>query len=274
MAITTQDGLVSALAAGQRFAIYRASATAEGAGTWHSLWKISGFPNAGNSPPAYSAGSGYVPDRTTTGAIPFTNPGSGSSYLAHLSLTGTVVGTLVVYDRLWACSGFSANSASEQSVTTPGTLTAGRDPNSGADVEPWAEVYTAGGATAATWTLKGTDAAGNTNRNWTYAHPNNAESVGQMMPFFPGGASPAATAGCRVVTSLTTSTTGTAGDIGMTLLRRLAVIPITTANVGFLADYALTGLPLVYNDACLAMMVLCSTTSTGVIQGHMLIAQG
>lgn len=269
--ITTEDELIAALVAGERFSLYKASQTSEGAGTWSSLWKAAGFPAAGASPPAYTAGSGYSPTRSTAGAVPFSNP-TNNAYLAKLSAQGTVIGTLIVYDRLWACSGFSSTVTTAQNVTTPGNLPSGRDPNSGADVEPWLEVYTAPGATTATWTLTGVDGAGNSGVTWTYTHPANAESVGQMMPFTLGGT--AVNRGCRQVTSLTCSaSSGTAGDIGVTLLRRLCEIPLTTANVGMVLDAFASGMPEIFDDACLALMVLCGANSTGVVQGLLALAK-
>lgn len=271
MAITTEDGLIAALANGERFPFHKASATAEGAGTWHSLWKVAGFPPAGANPPLFSAGSGYIPTRTTTGAFPFNNP-TNDAYLAKLGVQGATVGTLIIYDRLWACSGFNTTTLTAQNVTTPGSLTAARDPNNGLDVEPWFEVYTAPGATTATWTITGVDSAGNTGVTWTYTHPANAESVGQMMPCVNGGT--AVNRGIRQVTSLTCSaSSGTAGDVGITLLRRLAEIPITLANIGNIQDAIALGLPYVADDACLAMMVMCSTTNTGVMNGQLVIAK-
>lgn len=272
MTISTGDGVVDGLATGERFSWHKASQTAEGAGTWHSLWKAVGFPAAGATPPAFTAGSGYIPTRSTTGAFPYTNP-AAEAYLGSLSVGGPTIGTLIVYDRLWACSGFNTTTLTTQTVTTPGNLTAGRDPNSGADVEPWLEVYTAPGATTATWTMTGVDSAGNTGVTWTYTHPANAESVGQMMPFPLGGT--AVNRGCRQVTSLLCSaSSGTAGDVGITLLRRLAEIPVTAANVATVLDFFAMGGVEIYDDSCLAMMVLCSTTSTGYMQGRLAIAKG
>ncbi len=269
--ITTEDGLIAALVAGERFNFHKASQTAEGAGTWHSLWKAAGFPAAGASPPAFSAGSGYIPTRSTQGAFPFSNP-TNNAYLGKLAAQGATVGTLIIYDRLWACSGFSTASVAAQNVTTPGSLTAGRDPNTGDDVEPWLEVYTAPGATGATWTLTGVDSAGNTGVTWTYTHPANAESVGQMMPFVLGGT--AVNRGIQQVTSLTCSvSSGTAGDIGITLVRRLAEVPLTLANVGTVLDAIALGLPEVFDDACLAMMIMASTTNTGVLNGTLQLAK-
>ncbi len=39
------------------------------------------------------------------------------------------------------------------------------------------------------------------------------------------------------------------------------------ANVGVVLDAIATGLAEIPDDACLAMMVQCTTTNTGVLQG-------
>lgn len=262
MAITL-DTLAAALSApGSPKTINKASAVSEGAGTWHSLWKVGSLPAAGANPPTFSSGSSYIPTRATTGAVGQANAGAGNNlYLAGFSGNTTTAGSLILYDRLWACSGFGTVVTTAQNITTPGTLTAGRDPNSGADVEPWLEVYTAPGATTATWTVTGTDSTGTTGRTWTYTHPANAESVGQMMPLNAG----TAVGGMRAPASFQASaSSGTAGDIGLTLMRRIGMISVPTANIAAIAQDAFaTGLPEIYDDACLAFMVQCTVTGTG-----------
>lgn len=247
------------------FPLLRASMTAEGAGTFQSLWKGTGTPGAGANPPLFNAGSGYVPDDTTVGALTFAN--NLQTYLGRLSIAGPTVGYLVVYDRVWACSGFNTTTApGAQTITNPGLP--GRQGGNYIGLEAWGEVYTAPGATAANWTLAYTDELGNAGTS-VYAHPANAETVGQMFPFPLA----AGDRGVQSPQSLTCSTTsGTAGDIGITLLRRIAEIPIT-AN-GVVLDLFGLGRPEVADDACLAMMVLCSTTSTGTIIGSLSLTQG
>jgi len=271
MAITDLNGLIAGMLA--PYPIFKPSATSEGTGTWHSLWKVAGAPEAGANPPLFSAGSGYVPNNTTLGCLPFTNPVGGNTHLAKSAIAGGTVGTLIVYDRLWACSGFGTVITTAQNVTTPGT-TPSRDRNGaalGAGVELWGEVYTAPGATAATWTVSYTDQDGNTGQSATYAHPANAESVGQMFRFNLA----AGDTGVRAVASFTASvSSGTAGDIGITLVRRIAEIPIMVANVAQLFDAVALGLPRIYDSSCLALMVQCSTTNTGPIQGSLALAQG
>lgn len=271
MAITTIDGLVAA--AKQLRCFYKASATAEGAGTWHSQWLLAGQPGAGATPPAFTAGSGYQCTRTTQGALPFTNPVSGNSYLMGFAGAGGTAGMLILYDRLWTCSGFVTNSVAAQNITTPGTIPA-RDSGgaaNGDDVELWLEVYTAPGATGATWTVSYTNEAGTAGRSATYTHPANAETVGQMMPM----RLQAGDKGVRAVASLTCSiSSGTAGNIGITLMRRLAVLPTPVINVGCERDWGALGLPRIYDDSCLAFLNQCSTTASGIWTGQVSIAQG
>jgi hypothetical protein len=271
VAITSGDQLLAGLL--PPYSLFKPSATSEGAGLWHSLWKGAGAPAAGANPPLFSAGSGYAPNNTTLGAIPYTNPVSGNSYLAKCAIAGGTVGTLVIYDRLWACSGFGTVVTTAQAITTPGTIPS-RDRSGaalGEGVELWGEVYTAPGATGATWTVSYTDQDGNTGQNATYAHPANAESVGQMFRFNLA----AGDTGVRAVASFTASvSSGTAGDIGITLVRRIAEIPLMLANVAQAFDAFSLGLPRIYDGSCLALMVQCSTTNTGLIQGSLALAQG
>ncbi len=251
--------------------IYKPSATAEGAGTWQSLWKTAGVPAAGANPPAYTAGSGYVPTRATTGALGQANAQSGNELRClGLGLVAATAGTIVIYDRLWACSGFTTNITTLQSVTTPGSLTAGRLVDGSADysdVELFLEVYGAPGASTATWTITYLDGAG-ASRTGTYTHPANAESVGQMMPLtaFPA----THTQGVQQLTSFQASvTSGSAGDIGVTLLRRIATISPSTVNSEAFKGSLDLYLNRVRDDACLAVMVNCSTTSTGIVQANL-----
>lgn len=271
MTITTLDGAIAGLQPPAAF--YKASATSEGAGTFHSLFLVAGQPGAGSTPPAYTAGSGYTCSNSTAGAIPFTNPSSGETELFKLAAAGSTLGSLIVYDRLWTCSGLTTAAAATLNITTPGALPS-RDAGGttdGVGVELWGEVYTAPGATGATWTCTYTNSAGTGSKTATYTHPANAESVGQMFRFTLA----AGDVGVRSVQSFTTSgTSGTAGSIGITLLRRLAILPFTAANVAQVLDMGALGMPRLYDGTCLALMVLCSATNTGVITGEAVWTQG
>lgn len=266
MAIDTMDKLVAALP-GQHRHLFKASQTAEGAGTWHSLWRAAGNPGAGSTPPS---GNGQVPTRLTAGAITLVNPsGANKLYLARFSVAGSTAGTVILYDRLWHNSGFSGNITAAQTIATPPTLT--RPDANGDDVELWGEVYTAMGATASVFTATYTNQDGIAGRSATYSMPANALSAGQMFPFLLQ----AGDTGVRTVSQVQLSAaTGTAGDFGLVLLRRLAEVPITYVNVLADRDAFALGMPEIFPDACLALQVFCTTTVTGSVMAAVEFIEG
>jgi hypothetical protein len=269
MAISTRDGLIAALATAQRISYYKASQTSEGAGTWHSLLKAAGWPApATSSPPAYTIGSGYIPDNTLLGSLVQNDATAGTNYLLGWNHTGATLGRMILYDRVWHCSGLTTNGGNPTTltVTTPGNI---NRPADWLGLEIWLEVYTAPGATASVWTVTYVDAADST-RTATYAHPANAESVGQMMPM-----TMTVNTGVKSITSFTqTIASAAAGDIGITVLRRIAEFPNTIVNTGDSLDAYFLGLPPILTDACLCLMVMCSATNTGVMTGTILVGQG
>lgn len=265
MAITTLDGLAAALASGETRAFLKNAFTAEGAGTWHSLWAVGGYPGAGSAPGSVN---GSIPDDTTAGAFPFTNAaGAANNYLGYISASSTVAGSLVLYDRIYHSSGLSGTATGSNAISPP-SLTRYTD---GKGVELWGEIYTAIGATGATLTVTYTDQDGNTGQSATYVHPANAESVGQMFPFTLA----AGDYGVRAVTNYSWSvSTGTAGNFGLTLMKRITSIPLQTQNVAAVGDAFSTGLREIADDACLAFQVQCSATSMGIMSGDLTIAKG
>lgn len=254
--------------------ITKASQTSKGNGNWHSLWMAAGYPAAGAKPPAFTAGSGYTPGLATVGGFNNANAAGGNQRcLASMQMNSTVAGTIIAYDRLWACSGMVANVTTAQTVTTPGNLPTGRDPTSGADVEPWFECYAPTGATGTgVYTLTGVDSTGTAGRTWTYTRGSAiTEITGQMMPFIPA----TAVGGCRQVTSVTLSvSTATAGEFGVTLMRRASQQGVIAANVAAPSmDVLDTGAPRIYDDSAMALMVQCSTTTTGLWLGQIGISE-
>lgn len=263
MAITTLDGLVQALATGQQRSYHKKSATSFAAGFAHSLWNVAGAPGSGFVP---VTGSGELCSVSTTGAIPFTN--SGTSYLAQATFAGSTSGRLIIYDRLWANSGLSGTMAVTNNIDTPPDLN--RPDSTGANTELWAEVYATIGNTAATLSVTYNNQDGNS-RTGTYVKATGQPIAGTMLPISLASGD----TGVRKVTSYSWSvSTGTAGNFGFTILRRIAEFPLNLINNGILLDFADLGLPVIYNSACLSAMVLCSTTNTGFIIGSITIAQG
>jgi hypothetical protein len=263
MAIQSMDGLIAALPGVHRHVMKLSMTTLQGG--FFSLWKIAGQPGAAVSPPT---GSGEVPTSATPGAIPFPNPTAPAlTYLAQMAFVGVTPGNLILYDRLAHTSGLAGNVNTAQAVDTP-ALT--RPDAGGDDVELWLEWYTATGATAANVTAAYTNQAGASKTTVSTAVPTSA-AAGRMfqLPLAAGDT------GVRSVQSVTLSaSTGTAGDIGVTLLRRVAELPLTGANVLADRDGFALGLPQVPDSACLALMLNASASTSGQIVGSLTLAQG
>ena len=255
------DGLIAALP-GQHEHFTKSAVTPKAAGSWHSLWTTAGQPGAGA---AQGSVNGAVPTSATAGAFVFTNPVSANSYLGKFSAASSTTGTLILYDRLWHNSGLSATVTTSQAITQP-ALT--RPDALSGDVELWAEIYTATTA-AATATATYTDQDGNTGNSAT-ASIIAASVVGQMFPFNLA----AGDTGVRAVTAVQLSGSMTAGNWGLTLLRRVAEIPIGLAGVGNTYDTIALGMPRIYDSACLAMMLMATGTTFGPVTGGIDIIQG
>lgn len=259
MAITTLDLLVAANR--QKKTFYKVSQAAKTASALVSLWRVAGTPAAGDIPPT---GVGEVPTKTTLGALSFSEIGSGAKiYLGRMAAAGATAGTLIIYDRLAHTSGLVGNITTEQIVNSTALIRH----TTGVGVEAFLETYTATGAAASNITVKYTDESGNAGQTVTFAHQvTPAVAQMQLIPGIPG---------CRKVESVQFSaSTGTAGDFGITLGKRLAEIPIHIDTGKVLGPFEI-GLPEIWTNACLAFMVAASTTNTGIISGSSIdIVQG
>ncbi|MFA6135478.1 MAG: hypothetical protein WC869_15810 [Phycisphaerae bacterium] len=260
--ITTLDGLVAA--ARTKLPFYKISSAADLANVFVSLWKIGTLPAPGVTPPA---GAGEAPTSATLGAFSFTEIGAGTSiYAARALLQMATMGTLYLYDRLVHASGLNGTLLTEQ-VINSAALTRYTD---GAGVELFLEHYTATGSTAANITVNYTNQAGVAGRISTFAFlVSPLAGLMQMVPLLDGDT------GVRSVQSVTLSaSTLTAGDFGITLAKRLVDISPDSTNSGKVFSPFDIGLPTILPNACLAMAVFTSTTSTGIISGSFDVLQG
>lgn len=268
MTITTMDNVVAALNGGQRKDFFKVSQSSSAAGAYHSLWKVGIMPEAGATP---ASGGGAVPTSSTTGAFSFTT--ANTSYVMMASLSGTVAGKVIFYDRIWHNSGLSGTVTTTTTIGTTGSVALTRPDANGSNTELWWETNTAIGTTAATLSVVYTNSAGTTGQTATYVKASGAASttVGkiQQMSLASGDT------GVRSVQTYSwNTTTGTAGDFGLVILRRLFEVPINQIYGGYNLDFAALGMPALDDGACISMMVLCSATTTGDIHGSFVIGQG
>lgn len=269
--INNLDALINGLTPPINF--IKQTATSEGAGTYHSTWRLSGNPGTGSLPPNFSGGQGdYVCYSNTTGAMYMNGLSGISSQLARFGCGNSVAGNVILYDRIKHIGGFSMNNTNLQVVSGADQMPA-RDAfgtTGGTGCEIWGEILSPGGATAAMWQVIYTNTFGVTGRTGLYSHPNNAESLGQMFPFILANGD----VGANAIAAVRTSATATAGNLGIVLLRRIAENTSPVAGFGTYQDPITLGLPIIYPSSCLSLMHLCSSTTAGQIVGSLTLATG
>ena len=261
MAIATVDDIAAALAVAQRQPFLKTFTAAKSAGSYLSSWRMAGLPGAAAAPPANNAGSGYTCDKSTAGALNYAN-GSVQNYLARLAASGTQRGTLILVDRLWQCitTGFAA---ATYTVTTPGSLPT-RITGSGAGCEIWCEQSAAAGAASGTLTVNYLDTGGAAGAG-VIAAVVSAPVAGQMQPV------PLAVGdtGVSGIVSAVNSATWTSGTFGITVVKRIAEIPLQNAiGAGTVLDWAQC-LAAVPDNACLGFIYLAEVTTAAAFGGQL-----
>jgi hypothetical protein len=271
MAITTMNALVAALAsADQDVSFYFPSGTTVAAGLLN-LNRLAGSFGTAAIPTVIGSG-GHVPTDVPPGYADINSPGGGQTlYLARMEAACSSPGTIIVYDRVWAASGFSGTSTTAQTVTTPVALPSARAPNSGLGLEMYLESYTAIGATTSNVTVSYTNSSGTASRTTiseqiTSTFPANRL---QRLRLQDGDV------GVQSIQSLTLSANTTvAGNFGIVLLEKKCAIPLVQANVTTVLDFAALGMPDIQSDAALMFVHLGTTTGTGNILGSYSLVAG
>lgn len=112
------DLIAEATTGGQKrqFTFYKQGVTADAIGNCQSLWGVGGFPGAGAN--ASAAPGGDAPTDATTGAFPFTNPGSGETqhFVGGRAWADVDNRILLLYDRLFQVDK-TMNSTATEAVT-------------------------------------------------------------------------------------------------------------------------------------------------------------
>lgn len=277
MAITTRDKLIDALGNNSsRIVIDKASLANQVAGRYSSMWRATGQPAQAAIPTAAA-----IPTSATLGAMRFENQVDPvKSYLAWLwAACSNSAMTMEIHDRVAHTGGGVLNITTSQTNIAADVLTLGlsaerRGDSNYSDLQWWLEVHTDGGATASNATINVTYNDGTTG-NLNVLAVGGTIRAGHL--FALTALIPTAQQGkfIRGINSVILSaSTGTAGNFGFTCTRPRTLLPLPLANKGEPADWAILGLPEIPNDACLQIVMLPSTTSTGTVRGGGKIAHG
>jgi len=240
-----------------------AAATAPIIGRGCSLWTYDGTPASGAVPTV-----GAIPDRSTTGALPFlVATGGRDTHLIGTSVTPLTAGVYLLYDRLFHIGGLSGTSTAAQSVQGSPASPALTRNTGGAGNIAWYEIYTLIGATGTTLTMNYTNQAGTSGQTSTInIGATNFREVTrvQRIPLAAGDT------GIRAINTVqNTATTGTVGNFGITIAQPLAWLPVGAAGTGGWRDYTtgLPGIPVIDPNACLALMFIPAAATAPEIWG-------
>ena len=261
------DKLIAALGDSYKCRFYKVSVSNRTAGELASLWKLAGFPTVGVTPTTAS----YC-DSSLVGSWPIPNPGTLQQYIAKMTASSSVIGQLILMDRLAHMGGLSGTLTTAQTVNldvvTPASQ--GRCGADGTGVLWCLEWYTDTGATAVTATITYTNQDDVSGRTTTVALAA-TRRASLLLPILPN------TSDLRIksIQSVQLSaTTGTAGNFGVTAMVRQVEVPMPIVGVGTVLDYAQTGLEKISQYSCLFLALVCGSTSTGNILGSFEVVQG
>ena len=267
------DGLVSAMGTSPRLKLILPSVTDAAGG----FVLING--TAGSSfgqlatPTAYSSGgTTYNNSSSPIAGFPQWSAAGGSllTYLASAQYAGSIVGTLHIYDMLWAASGMSGTVATAQSISSFSGLPSRNSTGVGTEI----------------WLIDWNSALGATASNATCSYSNTTPTSGRTtvstamiasMPAYRMLNLPLQSGdlGVSTIASVTlSSTTGTAGNFGPAIVQRVASLPIPQAYASQGMDFSALNLPNITDNCSMAFVFESSTTSSGIILATLGLAQG
>jgi hypothetical protein len=257
MAILTRDNIVAAASQCIQFTKTGTLANTVGLG-WHSPFAVAGTPGAGTLA-GLSTAAGVVPT-DAVGGYPLINAfgGGADGVIDRINFASTVACRIAIFDRLFVAGAyaFNANTAlsgqPDFSARVPNTDYKG--------LELWVEGVT--------------DSTGNLAVNVSYENETGvgggvrttgATGIGAVvragrcfqLPFQAGDR------GISKITNVAGSV-ASAGTFNVMILRRLWAGRVKFAGDGDVHDYLKTGLPRVYADSALYMMIAPDSTAIGV----------
>ena len=95
--------------------VFNKAGTTGVAGVTSSLWRAGPQPPSGAAPAAAAGGTAYT--RASVGALPWTNPASGTAHLVGADVSASVINnSLLLYDLLFGCAK-TVNSNATEAVT-------------------------------------------------------------------------------------------------------------------------------------------------------------
>lgn len=226
------------------------------AGAWFSVFDLAGQPGAGVLA-GTSTASGVVPTDATAGCPAVNAFGAGATgRIGKVEFGSSVACRIALFDLLWKGGAYPFNA--NQALSSQPSF-AGRVP--GADykgIELWVEQVTAATGNQAV-NVTYTDQDGNAGNSTGAVGIGAAPTLGRcwQLPLAAGDA------GVQLVTNVA-GTVASAGTFNVLVLRPLWSGRVKIANDGDVHGILETGMPQVFADSALYAMVAADSTSSGV----------
>lgn len=254
MVITTPSGLLAAPK--QRAVLQKTVARTSIAALPFSVIDLAGNPGAGTLA-GTSVTAGVVPTDATAG-FPVIDAfgGAATGYVTRFEFANTVASRLTVYDLLFKAGAYAFNAA-QTLAAQPSYSTRVPGGTDFKGTEIWIEavtVFTGNLSVAVTYTNQDGTAARTTGTIATGIAP----TVGRMirLPLQAGDT------GVQKIETVT-ATVATVGTFNVLVLRQFAGGRVPIANGGDVYGPDRTGMPVVFADSALFLVVTPDSTSTG-----------
>lgn len=263
MAIASFDQAIAA--AKQYLSVAKTAVRPSIAASWFSVFDLAGSPGAGVLA-GTSTAAGVVPTDATAGCPTIDAFGASAlGYLWQLEYGCSVACRLKLFDMVFKAGAYAFNAA--QALTGQPSYASRMPGGSYSNTQIWIEAVTAftGNLTV---TITYTNQSGVTGRTATRA-TGTALTVGRLMqvPLQAGDT------GVQAITNVA-GTVATAGTFNVLVLRPLWSGRCRTANDGDVHDFTKTGMPQVFADSALFLAVAADSTSTGIPEIELVVANG
>lgn len=269
MAIVSADGLVAA--ATQTTRIVKTAAATTIALIPFTTWDLAGLPGAGSLAIGNTA-NGLVPTDSTAGA-PLINAfgGGASGYLTAIGYRNTIVGGLVLYDRLFHAGSFVCATLHTDTLASQPAYS-GRLPGTDySGLEILVEINAAMAASATTVAITYTNEAGTTGRATGASASMSGFTTRRIiaMPLQAGDK------GVQKIESVIVGgATNATGTLNVIVARRLWQNRVPVVGGGGLDDFGATGMPEIYDTSCLWLVTEADSTGGGLPEVLLTIKNG
>lgn len=220
-----------------------------------TVFDLAGNPGAGTLAIGNTA-NGVVPTDATAG-YPIINAFGGSAgYVSKIDFQSSVVGRIILFDRVFAAGAYAFN-ANTTLATQPSYSSRVPGGTDYTGLELWIEAVTAftGSQSIRVQYLDQDGAAGDTGTIATGVAPTKGRML--QLPLAAGDS------GLQRI-NVVTSTVSTVGTFNVMVLRRLWEGRVGVANFSDIHDLLKTGMPVIFADSALYVVVQPDSTASGL----------